>query len=69
VLVGGVAQIGLGVGQAWLTQDPPARREVRAEVVTWNLSIVATVVGTLGPAAWSVYLSIDQTVDLSLIVR
>lgn len=47
VLVGGVAQIGLGVGQAWLAQEPPARREVRAEVVTWNLSIVATVVGTL----------------------
>lgn len=47
VLVGGVAQIGLGTGQAWLAQAPPRWEEVRTEVVAWNLSVVATVVGTL----------------------
>lgn len=47
VLVGGVAQIGLGVGQAWLAQAPPSGVEVRNEAVVWNLSVLATVVGTL----------------------
>lgn len=47
VLVGGVAQIALGVGQAWLADERPRQTEVRAEVATWNLGVVATVVGTL----------------------
>jgi hypothetical protein len=50
VLVGGVAQIALGVGQAWLADEPPRQTEVRAEVATWNLGVVATVVGSLVPA-------------------
>lgn len=50
VLVGGVAQIALGVGQAWLAGEPPRQTEVRAEAVTWNLAVVATVAGTLVPA-------------------
>lgn len=47
VLVGGVAQIALGVGQAWLSEDAPRPTQVRAEVTTWNLGVTATVVGTL----------------------
>lgn len=50
VLVGGVAQIALGVGQAWLAGEPPRQAEVRAEVVTWNLAVASTVAGTLVPA-------------------
>jgi hypothetical protein len=50
VLVGGVAQIAFGVGQAWLAEDSPRPGEVRAEVATWNVGVVATIVGTLTPA-------------------
>ena len=48
VLVGGVAQIALGAGQAWLADGPPPARRVRAEVVFWNVGVVATIAGTLG---------------------
>jgi hypothetical protein len=44
VLVGGVAQIALGVGQAWLAEE---RTAVRAEVASWNSGVGATIVGTL----------------------
>lgn len=47
VLVGGVAQIALGVGQAWIAEDPPARSALRRELTSWNVSVVATVVGSL----------------------
>jgi hypothetical protein len=47
VLVAGVAQIALGVGQAWLARDEPGRAEVGVEVVAWNGAVVATIVGTL----------------------
>lgn len=47
VLVGGVAQIALGGGQAWLADDPPAPVAIRAEVAAWNAGVVATAVGTL----------------------
>jgi hypothetical protein len=47
VLVAGVAQIALGVGQAWLAGEAPSRAEVRIELVAWNTAVVATIVGTL----------------------
>lgn len=47
VLVGGVAQIALGVGQAWIAERPPRPPTVRAELVAWNLAVVATIVGSL----------------------
>ncbi|MFN8038855.1 MAG: hypothetical protein U0Q07_06550 [Acidimicrobiales bacterium] len=47
VLVGGVAQIALGVGQAWLAEQPPAVRPVRIEVMCWNIGVAATITGTL----------------------
>jgi hypothetical protein len=47
VLVAGVAQIALGVGQARLAREAPDRAEVRIELVAWNASVVATIVGTL----------------------
>lgn len=47
VLVGGVAQIALGVGQAWIAADPPPPRDVRRELMAWNLAVVTTIVGSL----------------------
>ena len=50
VLVAGVAQIALGVGQAWLAGEAPGRADVTIELVAWNGSVVATIVGTLAAA-------------------
>jgi hypothetical protein len=50
VLVGGIAQIALGIGQAWMAERPPRSATVTAEVVTWNLGLVATIVGSLASA-------------------
>jgi hypothetical protein len=47
VLVAGVAQIALGVGQARLARDVPDRAEVRIELLSWNASVILTIVGTL----------------------
>lgn len=47
VLVAGVAQIALGVGQAWLAGEAPRRADVTIELVAWNSAVVATIVGTL----------------------
>lgn len=47
VLVGGVAQIFLGLGQAWLAAEPPPVRAVIAELVAWNLAAAAVIAGTL----------------------
>ena len=47
VLVAGVAQIVLGLGQAWLAEDPPPVTRIRAELMLWNLGAAATIVGTL----------------------
>jgi hypothetical protein len=47
VLVAGVAQIALGVGQARLARVAPRRAEVMTELVAWNAAVVATIVGTL----------------------
>jgi hypothetical protein len=45
VLVGGIAQVALGVGQAWVGN--PRFSLQRAELVAWNASVVLTIVGTL----------------------
>lgn len=49
VLVGGVAQIALGGGQALLAERPPPAALVRLEFVVWNLAVAAVLVGTLVP--------------------
>jgi hypothetical protein len=50
VLVGGVAQIGLGAGQAWLSALRPRPRSQAIEAVTWNCGVMLTVAGTLAAA-------------------
>lgn len=52
VLVGGVAQVALGVGQALLAPQPPGRRAVTAEVAGWNAGNGAVLAGTLLGATW-----------------
>jgi hypothetical protein len=47
VLVAGVAQVALGIGQACLARDVPGRADVTLELIAWNASVVATIVGTL----------------------
>lgn len=47
VLVGGVAQIALAAGQAWLADERPHQTAIRAELATWNIGVVATIAGTL----------------------
>jgi len=48
-LLGGVSQLILGAGQffvcAYLATDPPARRLVRAQLVTWNAGTALVAVG------------------------
>jgi hypothetical protein len=47
VLVGGVAQIALGVGQALLADEMPGAHETRNELVSWNVALVLTILGSL----------------------
>ena len=47
VLVVGVAQIALGVGQAWLTAVASPGSLLWAEAATWNLGAAGVVAGTL----------------------
>ena len=47
VLIGGVAQIGLGVGQALLAPSPPSWRVVAVEFAAWNAGNAAVIAGTL----------------------
>jgi hypothetical protein len=47
VLVGGFAQIALGIGQAWLADAPPSRASLRVEVISWNVGTAAIIAGTL----------------------
>ena len=50
VLVGGVAQIALGAGQAWVADRLPDTGMVRAELTIWNIGLAATMAGSLLPA-------------------
>lgn len=52
VLVGGVAQVALGAGQALLAPRPPGRRAVIAELAGWNVGNGAVLAGTLLAATW-----------------
>jgi hypothetical protein len=54
VLVVGVAQLGLGVGQAWLADRLPGRGRVALELVTWNAGSALVVLGTLVAHPWVV---------------
>jgi hypothetical protein len=54
VLVGGVAQIALGLGQAWLAARPPSREAVVAELAIFNLGNAAVIGGTLAGRTWLV---------------
>lgn len=47
VLVGGVAQIAVGTGQATLSGGPAGIATLRNELLAWNLSLVLVVAGTL----------------------
>lgn len=47
VLVGGVAQLALALGQALFATDLPSRRAVTWEFAAWNLGNAAVLVGTL----------------------
>lgn len=47
VLVVGVAQIGLGVGQAALGAEVPTKVTVAAQVATWNVGCAFVIAGTL----------------------
>ncbi|WP_134661733.1 MULTISPECIES: hypothetical protein [unclassified Amycolatopsis] len=47
VLVGEIAQLGLGIGQALLAPALPSRRLVVAQVAAWNLGNAAVLCGTL----------------------
>lgn len=50
VLVGGVALIGLGVGQALFAPAPPTRATAIGQLGAWVLSTAAVVAGTLASA-------------------
>ena len=54
VLVVGVAQVALGLGQAWLADVPPTRRLVFTELVIFNLGNAAVIGGTLVDRTWLV---------------
>ena len=47
VLVGGVAQITLGTAQAWMADAPPGAGAVRVELISWNVAMVATILGSI----------------------
>lgn len=47
VLVGGVAQIALALGQSWLAPAAPSRRLLAGEYVAWSLGNAAVLIGTL----------------------
>jgi hypothetical protein len=49
VLVGGVAQIALGTGQAGIARRPPSPRRLAVELTAWNVGLFGVVLGTLGP--------------------
>jgi hypothetical protein len=54
VLVAGVSQVGLAVGQSVLTARSLPARTSRAELVTWNGGNAAVLTGTLAGIAWVV---------------
>ncbi|HEY5182168.1 MAG TPA: hypothetical protein VIJ07_20760 [Dermatophilaceae bacterium] len=51
VLVAGIAQLALGIGQALLAEPAPSRRILVGEVITWNLGNTAVLAGTVSALA------------------
>lgn len=51
VLVGGVAQIALGYGQATLSRTTPEPKLVTRELVTWNVGSAVVIAGSLTASA------------------
>jgi hypothetical protein len=47
VLVAGLAQVALGLGRAYLSEDAPTPVRLGTELVVWNLGNAAVIVGTL----------------------
>jgi hypothetical protein len=47
VLVGGVAQVAFGFGQAALAPEPPSSRVIALEFIGWNLGNAGVIAGTL----------------------
>ena len=47
VLVGGVATIVLGGGQAWMADVAPPPRAVHAELAAWTVGVAGTIAGSL----------------------
>lgn len=54
VLVAGVAQVALGLGQSWLAERPPSREAVMSELALYNLGNAAVIGGTLVDRTWPV---------------
>ncbi len=54
VLVVGVAQIALGLGQSWLAEIPPSQQAILAEVAVFNLGNAAVIGGTFIDRTWLV---------------
>jgi hypothetical protein len=54
VLVGGVAQAGLGIGQALLGRDQPSTRTLALQFAGVNVGNAAVIAGTLLEEAWLV---------------
>lgn len=47
VLVVGVAQLGIGIGQALLAPKAPSSRLITAELLTWDIGNAGVIAGTL----------------------
>lgn len=70
VLVVGVAQLGLGGGQAWLPQAPASTRVVATELACWNVGSALVILGTLVARPWVVDLGgLLLVVALALFLR
>lgn len=54
VLVAGVSQVGLAIGQSLLTAPAPAARTRLVELVAWNGGNAAVLTGTLTGTTWVV---------------
>lgn len=54
VLVAGVAQVALGLGQVWLATSPPGRGAVLGQLALYNVGNAAVIGGTLADRTWLV---------------
>ncbi|MGH3399325.1 MAG: hypothetical protein ACRDPO_32025 [Streptosporangiaceae bacterium] len=70
VLVGGVAQVALGAGQALLAPAAPPRRAAYSEMIGWNTGNVAVLTGTLLGFTWLADIGgAVLVVSLALVIR